>query len=155
MIDSEEVTFLCRKETVKDWRTTLEFTKDKLEFNDTKKSVDLMVSEGGHMLARLELVGKWNDDDAVFLVKKEENIADFKSVKRIHKILNHKKKEQLYYTYRNTGKGMENIKKVIDDVVDKCKICQKSSKSKSKYLVAISRVSDFNLVVAVDLKMMV
>ena len=70
MTDSEEVTLLCRREMVKDLRTTFNFTKDKLEFKDTMKSVDLMVSEDGHMLARLELVGKWNDDDAVSSVKK-------------------------------------------------------------------------------------
>ena len=30
VIDSEEVTFLCGKNTVKEWKTTLDFAEDKL-----------------------------------------------------------------------------------------------------------------------------
>ena len=49
----------------------------------------------------------------------------------------------------------DDVRKIIDDVVDKCKICQKSLRSKSKPSVVITRVSEFNSVVAVDLKKMV
>ena len=145
VIDSKEVTFLCGKKTVKDWKTTLDFSEDKLEFKEKDKSVNLMVSEGGHMLAKLELVGKWNNDDVVYLVEKEEDISSFKAVKKIHKILNHKKKDQMYYAYRNAGKLDEVTKKVIDDVVEKCDICRKNSRSKSKPSVAMSRVTDLIL----------
>lgn len=51
----------------------------------------------------MELVGKWRDEKPVFVVEKEKNSKIFKAVKRIHKILNHKQKDQMYYTYRNTG----------------------------------------------------
>jgi hypothetical protein len=48
----------------------------------------------------------------------------------------------------------EETKKLIDDVVEKCEICKRNSRSKSKPSVAIPRASDFNSVVSVDLKAM-
>ena len=88
--------------------------------------MDLTVSEGGHLLANLELVSKWNNDEAVYLVKTEKEVTSFKAVKKIHKVLNHKKKEQMYYAYMNAGKYNEDIKKTIDEVVEKCEICKKN-----------------------------
>ena len=68
----------------------LDFAEDKLEFKEKDKSVKLKVSDGGHMLVRLELVGHWKDKDAVHLVKEEESLVDKTSIKNIHEILNHK-----------------------------------------------------------------
>ena len=58
----------------------------------------------------------------------------------------------MYYAYRNTGKYNEDIKKTIDEVVEKCKICKKNSHSKSKPSVAIPRATDFNSIISIDLK---
>ena len=66
--------------------------------------MDLADSEGGHHLVKLELVGTWKDFEAVFLVKNEEDVTGENAVKKIHKMLNHKSKEQKYYAYRNAGK---------------------------------------------------
>ena len=106
------------------------------------------------MLARLELVGEWNDDKVIFLVKTEKDVNSMKAVAQIHKILNHKRKEQMYYAYRNARKLDKETKKIIDDVVDNCNICKKNVRSKSTPSVAIPRVADFNSVIAVDLKSM-
>ena len=54
-------------------------------------------------MARLKLVGTWKDDEAVYLVKNEDDVKSENTVKIIHKILNHKSKEQMHYAYRNTG----------------------------------------------------
>ena len=117
IINSDEVNFLCGKETIKNWKTKVDFEEDKLEFKEQEKSVRLMKSEGGQHLAKLELVGTWMDDEAVYLVKNEEDVSGDKAVRKIHKILNHKSKEQMYYAYRNAGKLTNEVKKVIDNVV--------------------------------------
>ena len=109
-------------------------------------------SEGDHLIAKLELVGTWKEDDVVYLVEKEVDVSSDGAVKKIHKILNHKSKEQMYYAYRNAGKLTEETKKMIDAVVDKCEISKMNVCSKSKPSVAISRGTDFNSLVAVDLK---
>ena len=105
-----------------------------------------------HLLAKLELVVRWKDEEAVFLVEKEKDSKIVKAVQKINKILNHKQKEQTYYVYRSVGKLDGETKKLIDEVVDMCEICKKNSRSKSKPLVAIPRATYFNLVGAIDLK---
>ena len=54
------------------------------------------------MLVKLELVGKWKNEDAVFLVKGEKDLKSEEAVTKIHKVLNHKKKEQMLFV-KNTN----------------------------------------------------
>ena len=108
--------------------------------------------KGSHLLAKLELVGRWKDEDAVFLVKEEKDVTTLKGVQKIHKILNHKQKKQMYYAYENAGKLDKDTRKLIDEVIEKCEICKKNSRSKSKPSVAIPRATDFNSIVSIDLK---
>ena len=98
------------------------------------------------------MVGTWKDDEAIFLVKNEEDVTGENVVKKIHKILNHKSKEQMYYAYRNAGKLDKGVKKTIDNVVEKCEICKKNVHSRPRPSVAVPRAKDFNIIVAVDLK---
>ena len=58
IIDSDEVTFLCGRKTLTEWNTALYFADKKLKFNDNEKSMELDLSEGGHMLVNLERVGE-------------------------------------------------------------------------------------------------
>ena len=53
---SDEVNFLCGKETIKEWKTKDDLEEDKLEFKGQDKNVELMESEGGNHLAKLQLV---------------------------------------------------------------------------------------------------
>ena len=102
IIESEEVTFLCGEQTLMEWKTVLDFAEQKLGFKEQGKNVVLV--KGSNLLAKLELVGRWKDEEAVFLVEKEKDPQSIKAVQKIHKILNHKQKEQMYYTYRSAGK---------------------------------------------------
>ena len=104
------------------------------------------------MLVKLELVGKWQDKDAVFLVKEKGYLKSITAVTKIHRLLNHKTKEQMLFAFRNAGKLDNETRQMIDKVIDSCKICKRNSRSKSKPTVAIPRATDFNLVVSFDLK---
>jgi len=64
VINSNEVNFLCGEETLVDWRTVLDFEERKLGFKEQQKKVDLI--KRTHLVVKLELVGKWNNDEAVF-----------------------------------------------------------------------------------------
>ena len=55
-------------ETIKEWKIKVYFEEDKLKFKGKDKNVELIESEGGHLLARLELVGTWKNDEALYLV---------------------------------------------------------------------------------------
>ena len=109
----------------------LYFEEERPEFKGKDKNVNLIESKGGHLLAQLELVGTWEDKDAIYLVENEDEVNSDKAIGKIHKILNHNSKEQMHYAFRNAGNMNEEMRKKINKVVDKCEICNKNSHSKS------------------------
>ena len=120
IIDADRVNFLLGRETIKEWRLKIDVDDDKLEFKEKGKKVELVESKGGHSVVNLELVGKWKDSDAIYLVEKEDEVKSDKAIKKIHKTLNHKSKEQMICAYRHEGKLDEKTRKKIDEVVEKC-----------------------------------
>ena len=86
-----------------------------------------------------------------FLKKEDDTVVSESAIRKIHKKLNHKSKEQMNYAYSNAGKMMPQVRKLIDRVVRTCKICKRNKNSNSKPTVAIPRATDINSVVAVDL----
>ena len=127
---------------------------DRIVFKKKEKRVETQESAGGHILVNLELVGKWEDSEAILLVEKEEDTKSDNAIRRIHKNLNLKSKEQMIYAYRNAGKLDEGIRKKIIEILDKCEICKKNSKSKPKCAVAIPKATESNSIVTIDLKVM-
>ena len=103
-------------------------------------------------MTKLGIVGRLEDEDAVYMVKKEDNAKDLKKIKKIHQNLNHKSKDQMHMAYRNAGILDTQTRKNIDMVVDNCETCKRNSRSKSKPSVAIPKAGDFNEIVALDLK---
>ena len=150
VIESDEVTFLCGEETLMNLRTTLDFGERKLGFKEHEKEVQLI--KGSHLLVKLELVGRWKEEDAVFMIEKEEDVKTLEAVKKIHKALNHKSKEQMQYAFRSAGKLDGDTRRLIKMVMEQCEVCKKSSQSKPRPSVAISRTRDFNSMVSLDLK---
>ena len=126
----------------------------KIVFKEKGKKVETVENNVGHIVVNLELVGKWEDSEAIYLVEKEDDVKSEKVIKRIHKILNHKGKEQIIYTYRNAGKLDEGIRKKINEIVDKCEVCKKNSKSKPKPALAIPKATEFSSIVSIHLKIM-
>ena len=55
----------------------LDFAEQKLVFKEQEKSI--MLVKVSHLLAKLELVVRWKDKDAVILVEKEKNVQSIKS----------------------------------------------------------------------------
>ena len=136
VIKSEEVNFLCGTETTKGWKIKVDVEDDKLEFKEQDKMVKIEESEGSHQLVKLEMVGI--EEESVNFLKEEDDAVVCKSVlRKIHKILNHKSKEHLNFSYCNAGKLTPQARKWIDRVVKTCMICKKNKKSNSKPSVAI------------------
>ena len=48
------------------------------------------------------------------MIEDEEEVSSDKAIRKFHKILNHKSKEQMHYAYRNAGKLNEETRKKID-----------------------------------------
>ena len=117
IIDAERVNFLLGRESIKELDMMLDLPRDRIIFEGKGKKVETAESKGGHLVVNLELVGKQEDSDAIYLVEKEGDVRSDQAIKKIHKALNHKSKEQMIYAYRNAGKLDEEIRKKINEVV--------------------------------------
>ena len=104
IIDAERVNFLLGRESIKELDMMLDLPRDRIIFEGKGKKVKTAESKGGHSVVNLELVGKWEDSDAIYLVEKEGDVRSDQAITKIHKVLNHKSKEQMIYAYRNVGK---------------------------------------------------
>ena len=101
----------------------VDMKENKLEFKEQGKIVKLKESEGGHQLVNLEKVGNDFDEEEVNFLREEVDADVSESViRKIHKILNHKSKEQMNYAYNNAGKMTPQVRKWIDRVIRTCKV---------------------------------
>ena len=61
---------------------------------------------------KLEQVGNDFDEESVNFLKEEDDaVVSESAVRKIHKILNHKSKEQMNYAYSNAGKIKPQVRK--------------------------------------------
>ena len=77
---------------------------------------------------------------------------DYKAIRKVHEVNNHKSADQLIIHYRRADLIGPETTKLIKQVVKDCKICQKFSKSLAKPKIALPIASSFNEIVTLDLK---
>ena len=58
--------------------------------------------------------------DVLFLEDQEGELTSFKAIRKVHKINNHKKKEQLICAYKNAGWISPKVINTINCVVNNC-----------------------------------
>ena len=101
-------------------------------------------SPGGHLTVALEKCGEWSTKDTVFFLNEENDIDNFKSIKKIHEVTNHKSEENLLHAFRNANRLDKDVRKIIKRVVEGCKVCKKFKKSQGKPKVSLPIMTDFN-----------
>ena len=114
---------------------------------------------GGHDALKLENIKEESTEKTVSFITEQiktndSNVFDFKKVKHLHEITNHKQEENMLYAYRNAGVLTDGGRRVIKRVIDSCKICKKFKRSSGTPKVALPKPVDFNEIVALDLKQM-
>ena len=90
--------------------------------------------------------------DVLFLEDQEGELMSFKAIHKVHKIYNHKKKQQQIGAYRNAGWLTPDMVITINHVVNKCFVYQKFQKLVTIPKVTLPMSSSFNEVVMLDLK---
>ena len=101
-----------------------------------------MDTSGNHYSLVLET--RKEEVESVLLIdedKNEENLVSYKEIKKIHKVNNHKRKEQMTYAYNNARMMSPRGVNIITRVVNDCKICQKFQKSVSWPKVTLPKTS--------------
>ena len=96
---------------------------------------------------------EWNDEETLMFMEEEDKLAltYFKSVKKIHEILNYKSAENLLHAYKNANILDDKIKKNVMRVVDSCKLCHKNEILLGSPNISLQKATDFNQIVTMDL----
>ena len=128
--ESEKET-LCGKRTLELWNFKLDGRRKVLEIESdgSHKEFRMIDTLGNHYGIVLETRDKLRvpsssnqdkDDESgvLFLDNEEEELCSFKSVKKVHEINRHKKKEQLIAAYRNAGWMSPGLVGTITQVVN-------------------------------------
>ena len=76
-------------------------------------------------------------------------IKEYKKIRNIHRLNNHKLEDNMMEILKHNGKG---TRKVVNDVIRRCKICQTGKKNKPRPKIAFMKAKSFNDVVTMDLK---
>ena len=76
-------------------------------------------------------------------------IKEYKKIQNIHRLNNHKLEDNMMEILKHNGKG---TRKVVNDVIRRCKICQTGKKNKPRPKIAFMKAKSFNDVVTMDLK---
>ena len=80
------------------------------------------------------------------------DVFNFKKVKHVHEITNHKQEENMLYAYRNAGILTDGGRKVIKRVINSCKVCKKFKQSFGTPKTAIPKPVDFIEIVRISLE---
>jgi len=72
IINAERVNLLLGEEFIKELDIMVDVPGDRIVFKKKEKKVETQESTGGHILVNLELVGKWEDNESIILVEKED-----------------------------------------------------------------------------------
>ena len=93
IIEAERVNFLLGKESIMDLDIMLDCPRHRIVFNEKGKKIETLESSSGHMVVNLEFAEECKNNEAIYLVEKEDDVKSEKAIKRIHKNINHKSKE--------------------------------------------------------------
>ena len=151
MIEAENIPLLFGNSTLEEWEGELNLKTKVLKVNiDGNKEIKYHESRGGHVV--IPLYPDFTTEETVFLMNKEVDLEDEKKIRKIHESTNHKSENNMLHAYRNAGKLTDTVRKSIKKVIETCDVCKKYKKSQGKPKVSLTKVTDFNQIVTMDLK---
>ena len=86
------------KRSLELWQSRLDFSRKEISIDKVRKEFMLINTAGNHYAVILKMK---KDGERAFIL--EEKLTMFEAVKKVHKLDNHKRQDQLMTAYRNAG----------------------------------------------------
>ena len=131
----------------------MDMESDEMVFRELDKNVKMIRNSGGHLIVPLQKLQEWSTIETVLFMKAETEVCSFDKIKKVHVNTNHKSEANLLHAYKQANLLTDEVRKLISKVCETCPVCQKFQKSQSRPKVALPKVTDFNQVVTLDLKL--
>ena len=152
VVDSD-VPLLLSRVSLKRAHAQIDFKNDKLLVYD--EPVDVFISENGHMCVSLvNKEPKQIINHVLFScpLKVDDDQANIKKITKLHKQFAHPRSIKLKELIRKSGVNDKSIEQIVDTVSDNCDICRRFRRPPLRPVVTFPLASEFNEVVAMDLK---
>jgi hypothetical protein len=147
----QNLPLLCGKNTLEDWNIDIGMRNGSLHFIDDNTTT-YCIKDKDHYLLALYQLKNWNTDEIAYLINEDNDVGMFEKVKKIHNVTNHNGVQNLLHAFSNAGILTDEVHQNIEDVVVTCKVCQKYGKSLGTPKVYLTKATDFNQIVSMDLK---
>ena len=117
-----DVPFLCGKRTLEKWNSKLDMKNKVLETTIEGERKDFrMLNTGSNHFALVIRSMVESEKEILYLNEGSEELTEFKAIRKVHEVNNHKSSEQLVVAYSNAGL-------MSPGVVNDCRVCHKFGK---------------------------
>ena len=144
------IPLLLGKPDLKKFGFVINFEDETVFTTKTFETFPLETTFKGHLALPIKEAETLDDD--VFLLSECDKAEKVKKITKIHKVLAHPLPDILKQFFMNSSDNDKEVLKLIDEVHEKCNVCRKFRKTPSRPKVGLPVSSDFNDVVALDLK---
>ena len=151
-IVKENIPLLLSKTSLKKCNVILDMNNGKARIFG--KEVDLHFSTSGHYCINIIPEFHVRKPCKEMILMLENNISDkqkFKQITKIHKQFGHASKENIKKLLTNANLMSNDLKQIIDKVIESCETYQKFRKPPSKRVVAFTKSDSFNETLSLDL----
>ena len=146
-----EIPLLLSKAAMKKAKMKLDMENDRASVFG--KDVDLHSTSSGHYCLTLEQPPISVEDTRDVLISAKEESTDKKIIiEKLHKQFAHPTGRRLKALLRDAGVQDNSYEKYVDEISDSCQICKKYKKTPPRPCVSLPLATEFNEVVALDLK---
>ena len=99
-----DVGFLCGNRTLEHWGANMDIRRRVFETNiESEKLEYIMIkTASGHYGVKMETIEK-KDNGIMYLDDKQEDLTEFKAIRKLHEVNNHKGEMQLINAYSKVG----------------------------------------------------
>ena len=149
-----DIPLLVSESTLENWGAIQDHKNKTLNIDHGgwSETINMIKMPSGHSGLDLSV----NENEIIrrgfFASNEDKSEFTFGKIKKIHRVLAHKKEEKMISLFRNKGNYNKKVEKIIKKVCSECKICMKYRRNTSRPKVGLPKATTPNEVVSVDLK---
>ena len=147
-----DIPLLLSREDMKKLGIGIDVKNDVVTVHD--QPIPLVMTSAGHFT--IDLIGREEvpimEQVCVVDIMKEDEKSQFKLLQKLHRQFGHRPKRVFVKLLQDAGKWCQKFSEMLDKIMEGCEGCVMRRKTPDRPAVALEMASDFNEVIAMDLK---
>lgn len=145
-----DIPLLLSKDSMKNAKVKLDLENDSASIFG--KDVQLQCTSSGHYCVPIDQINVSVKDTTSALIATRQSNSKDEIIDKLHKQFAHPSAKRLKSLLKDAGGYTEEHLECVDRVTDNCDVCKRYKKTPARPVVSLPLATEFNEVVAVDLK---